>query len=199
MATECQTEPPHALSFCHGGCKYSSDTHAKMYRKPFTSLGFWLKLHLKHHMQMLQEPEPQLHGLGRDSGYQRRVTTSQRSEKRSTLKLFLSYFQTFLQQPGQGIKAASGPQRFGPSDPLLWPALPGRPSGDPPFRSLSSGLLDYRDRSNTIYTFEAILLWQVTKFRGLTVTKIQTAVGSLDRQFANRIPCCGLDPRRIHH
>ena len=45
---------------------------------------------------------------------------------------------------------------------------------------------------------EAIQSWQATKFRDLTVTKIQTAVGSLDRQFANQTPRCGLDPRQIY-
>ena len=88
-------------------------------------------------------------------------------------------------------------------DPLLQASLARSPQREPPSRSLSSGSQDYRDRSwfddLTSLSLELYKLWQAAKFRDMTVTKIQTAVGSLDRQFANRIPCRGLDPRRIYH
>ena len=32
------------LSFCHGGCKYSSDTYANLNTKTVSSLGLWLKM-----------------------------------------------------------------------------------------------------------------------------------------------------------
>ena len=41
--------------------------------------------------------------------------------------------------------------------------------------------------------------WQVVEFWGVTVMMIQSAVGRLDRQFANQIPYRSQGPRRIHY
>ena len=91
------------------------------------------------------------------------------------------------------------PLRFGSSDPLLWPALLGRPTVELPLRTprgfsqeLTIGLIS-RSRQKPFKR------WQVVEFWGMTAMMIQSAVGRLDRQIANQIPYRSLGPRRIHY
>ena len=91
------------------------------------------------------------------------------------------------------------PLRFGSSDPLLWPALLGRPTVELPLRTprgfsqeLTIGLIS-RSRQKPYKR------WQVVEFWGVTAMMIQSAVGRLDRQIANQIPYRSQGPRRIHY